>query len=358
MREFVSPQATVCAVVKCDAYGHGAVECARALQDEGASWFGVTSTEEAVRLRRGGISGRILVMTGFWRGEELEVLEHDLTPTVWSSEHVELLESAARRMRRPKREVPVHLKVDTGMTRLGVSSAELPELCGDLLRADHLTVEGVFSHLASSETLDAEDAKKQIARFNEVRGMVREAGITPAYEHLANSAAIAGRPDTLHNMVRPGLLLYGSCLPLENGSRHAPKLDVTPVLSWKTRIIALRDIPAGRAIGYGGNFVTQRPTRMAVIPVGYGDGFTRQLSSRGRVIINDRYAPIIGNVSMDLTTVDVTDIAGASLGDEVILIGSSENCKITMEEHAAMAQTIPYEIICGLSPRVPRHYVE
>lgn len=357
VKSFLTPEAAICCVVKCDAYGHGSVECSRALQDAGATWFGVTSTEEAVKLRRGSVTARILVMTGFWRGEEEEILESDLTPAIWSAEHVRLLQQAAER--RPKRKVPVHVKVDTGMSRLGVQMTELPALIATLKAAEDLQVEGVFSHLASSETLDAESARQQVARFEDVRKIFREHGITPSYEHLANSAAVVGRRETWHNMVRPGLLLYGGCLPLEaNGTKPKMPIELTPVLSWKTRVIALKDLPAGQAIGYGGNYVTQAPMRIAVIPAGYGDGFSRHLSSRGRVIIRDQYAPIVGNVSMDLVTVDVTNIAGTSIGDEVVLIGRTEHCRIDVEEHAMHTQTIPYEILCGLSPRVPRKYVD
>jgi alanine racemase len=357
VKTFLAPEATICCVVKCDAYGHGSVECSRALQEAGATWFGVTSTEEAVKLRRGYVTTRILVMTGFWRGEEEEILESNLTPAIWSAEHVHLLRAAAER--RPKRRVPVHIKVDTGMSRLGVQIPELPKLIEALKAAEDLEVEGVFSHLASSENLNAESAREQIARFEEVRKIFREHGTTPKYEHLANSAAVAGRRETWHNMVRPGLLLYGGCLPLEaNGAKPEMPIELTPVLSWKTRVIALKDLPAGQAIGYGGNYVTKAPMRIAVIPVGYGDGFSRHLSSKGRVIIRDRYAPIVGNVSMDLVTVDVTDIPGTSIGDEVVLIGRTEHCQIDVEEHAMHTETIPYEILCGLSPRVPRKYVD
>lgn len=357
VRSLVTPETTICCVVKCDAYGHGAVECSRTLQAAGATWFGVTSTEEAVKLRRGGITARILVMTGFWRGEEDEILESDLTPAIWSVDHIHALQRAAER--RPKRPVHVHVKVDTGMSRLGLPMAELPAFCDELKRAEDLVVEGVFSHLASSEVLNAEDAQWQILCFEDVLKTFQEHGITPVYRHLANSAAVIGRRDTWHNMVRPGLLLYGGCLPIEGkeGAGECP-LELTPVLSWKTRVIALKDLESGQRIGYGGAYVTKRPSRIAVIPVGYGDGFSRHLSSRGRVIVRDQYAPIVGNVSMDLVTVDVTDIGDTSIGDEVILIGRTEHCRIDVEEHAMHTQTIPYEILCGLSPRVPRKYVD
>lgn len=357
IQALVSPEATICCVVKCDGYGHGAVECSRALQESGATWFGVTSTEEAVKLRRGGISARILVMTGFWRGEEDEILDSDLTPAIWSVEHVQALQHAAGR--RPKRPVHVHVKVDTGMSRLGLPMAQVPAFIEELKKAEDIVVEGVFSHLASSEALDAEDAQWQILCFEDVLKTFADRGIAPTYRHLANSAAVVGRHDTWHNMIRPGLLLYGGCLPLEGANASEAKAPtITPVLSWKTRVIALKDLEAGQAVGYGGSYKTTRPTRIAVIPVGYGDGFSRHLSNTGRVIIRDQYAPIVGNVSMDLVTVDVTDVGGVDLGDEVILLGRTEHCRIDVEEHALHTQTIPYEILCGLSPRVPRKYVD
>jgi alanine racemase len=184
----------------------------------------------------------------------------------------------------------------------------------------------------------------------------------PRYRHLANTAATVARPDTWNNMVRPGLALYGYNLTCE-GQREGPgaettALPVRPVLTWKTRIIALRDIAPGTAVGYNQRWRAARPTRLAVIPVGYGDGFNRQLSKGGKVILDDHYAPIVGNISMDLTTIDVTDIPEAAIGDEVLLIGRSEHCSVGADDQARLAGTIVYEILCGLSPRVPRVYLE
>ena len=362
VHDFVRPNATVCCVVKCDAYGHGAVECSLALQREGATWFGVTSVEEAVKLRRAGVSGRILVMTGFWRGEEDEVLAQELTPAIWSWEHLEALENAAVRQKQNGRKIPVHLKLDTGMARLGLPLAELDSFADALREAEHVVLDGVFSHLASSEVLDAPDAVQQIARFDAAVEELRAKGFSPQFIHMANSAAVVGRPGVWHNMVRPGLLLYGDCLPTTSIMTGAPEasmeLPLVPVMSWKTRIIALRDVPAGQAIGYSGAFVTSVPSRIAVIPVGYGDGYSRHLSSRGRVLVRGDYASIVGNVSMDLTTIDVTGMPGVSIGDEVVLMGSQGEKKISVWEHAQHAMTIPYEVLCGLSPRVPRMYVE
>lgn len=360
VQDFVAPGATVCAVVKADAYGHGAAECARALEREGAVWFGVTSTEEGVELRRAGITSRILLMTGFWRGEEEEVVRHDLTPAVWEWWHIELLEDAAERLRHET--VPVHVKVDTGMARLGVALADLGLFAQMLKDAQHVVAEGLFSHFASSEILDTPTLDAQLARFDDAAQAVIESGLSPVYYHIANSAAIATRPTSWKNMVRPGLSLYGYFLPFLSAVTGIPdqslELPVKPVLSWKSRIIALRDVPARTSIGYNAAYVTQALARIAVLPVGYADGLNRHLSSRGRVIVRDDYAAIVGNISMDLTTIDVTGIPGVDIGDEVILIGQSARRRITAWEHASFAGSIPYEVLCNISKRVPRRYVE
>jgi len=354
LRDHVAPAATVCAVVKAHAYGHGTVECARALEREGAKWFGVTSTDEGLALRDGGIAGSILLMTGFWRGDEELVIENELTPAVWQREHIERLERAAERLR--KDFVRVHLKVDTGMARLGASFDELPQLLGMLRAAKRVKVEGLFSHLASAEVVDSPQVDEQIARFERSVGMVKQNGLTPAYLHIANTSAIATRPKAWMNFVRPGIALYGYQLPsvLEVKSFDLP---VRPVLSWKTRIFSLRDVGAGQAIGYSGAYVTPAPARIAALPVGYADGLSRHLSSRGRVIVRDQYAPIVGNVSMDITLVDVTGVPGAEIGTEVVILGQSGHCSVTAADHARLAGTIPYEILCNISKRVPRQYI-
>ena len=360
LQDYCAPEATVCAVVKADAYGHGAVECARALEQEGALWFGVTTTEEGVALRQGGITGRILLMTGFWRGEEESVIRHDLTPAVWEWWHIELLEDAAERLQHDT--VPVHVKVDTGMARLGLPIADLGLFAQMLKDAQHVVAEGLFTHLASAEVIDAPDVDAQITRFDDVVTTVIESGLSPVYYHMANSAAMVTRPRTWKNMVRPGIALYGYYLPFLSAiagvADASLELPIEPVLSWKTRVLSIRDVASRTPIGYNGAYITQSPARIAALPVGYADGLSRQLSSRGRVIVRDDYAAIVGNVSMDITLIDVTGIPGVDVGDEVILIGRSARRKITAGELASYAQTIPYEVLCNINKRVPRRYVE
>jgi alanine racemase len=359
IRKHIGDGPQICAVVKADAYGHGIVECARLLEAESASWFGVTSTDEGILLREAGIRGRILLMTGFWRGDQEDVIRYQLTPAMWEPWQIELLEEAARQAGTSK--FPVHIKVDTGMTRLGVSTGDLPALCERLANSKELTVEGLFSHLASAEVLDAEDATQQIVEFERVLEDLGRLKISPSLIHMANSAAVVARPGTWKNMVRPGLALYGYCTPIRGGRGReggSAGLELKPVLSWKTRVLSLRDVCEGRAVGYNATYITHSPARLAVLPVGYADGLDRQLSSRGRVLIRGQYAAIVGIVSMDLTIVDVSGIAGVEVGDEVTILGKSEGANINAWEYARLCATIPYEVLCRISKRVPRRYVE
>ncbi|HTC46396.1 MAG TPA: alanine racemase [Candidatus Aquilonibacter sp.] len=348
---------TVCAVVKADAYGHGAVECSRALQSEGAKWLGVTSLDEAIPLRETAIETRILLMTGFWRGEENEIVRLRLTPTVWEPWHIESLERAASSNATRH---AIHLKVDTGMGRLGVSLEELPSVLKALSAAPHLILEGLSTHLASSEIMDAPSVAEQERRFEEAQRIVRQAGFDPSLIHMANTGALISRRETWNNMIRPGVALYGYYLPFQRAGREVSggtlRLPVKPVLTWKTRILSMRNFAANQPLGYNGTYVTKAPAHVAVLPVGYADGYNRQLSNRGRVIVRDHYAPIVGSISMDLTLADVTGIPGVTVGDEVILLGTSDGLSVDAVEHARLANSSPYEILCNISKRVPRRY--
>ena len=348
---------TVCAVVKADAYGHGATECAKALEQEGARWLGVTSLDEAIPLREAGIRTRILLMTGFWRGEEEEIIRLQLTPTVWEPGQVELLEKAAARL---SAKLPVHLKVDTGMGRLGVDPEDLYEITSALKASPHLALEGLSTHLASSEVLDAPSVNEQLQKFAQVRILLRNEGFDPPLVHVANTGAVISHRESWNSMVRPGIALYGYHLPFERAGREVSgsklRLDVKPVLTWKTRILSLRDVRANQALGYGGTYITKAAARIAVLPVGYADGLNRALSSRGRVIVREHYAPIVGRISMDLTLADVTGLPGIAVGDEVVLLGAVDGLSVDAREHAELASTNVYEILCAISKRVPRRY--
>ncbi len=362
IQQHVGNHVKVCAVVKAQAYGHGAIECARALEREGAPWLGVTSTAEGISLRDAGVRTRVLLMTGFWR-DEAEVIVHHLTPAVWQRWEIEALERAAAAQ---ATQIPIHVKLDTGMSRLGVPLGVLEKFAVDLKRCPPLRVEGVMTHLASAEIIDAASNDQQLARFAEALARLKSAGIVPEIVHAANSAAIISRPQSWSNMVRPGLALYGYSLPFLSSSGRPMEtqgLPVEPVLSWKTRVIGLRDVPAGQGIGYGGSYIARSPARIAVLPVGYADGLNRHLSSVGRVLLRGEIAPIVGIVSLDITLIDVTAIAGAEIGDEVILLGEARGPdgqahRITAWEHATLSHTLPYEILCAISARVPRRYLD
>jgi alanine racemase len=358
VQKHVGPGVTVCAVVKADAYGHGAVECSRALEGEGARWLGVTSLDEAIPLRDAEVRANILLMTGFWRGEENEIIRLRLTPTVWEPWHIESLENAAASMGVARH--PVHLKVDTGMGRLGVAVDQLPGVLRALQAAKHLVLEGLATHLASSEIMDAPSVAEQERNFDEARRIVRGAGMEPTFVHVANTGAVISRRETWNTMVRPGVALYGYYLPFQRAGREVSggtlRLSVKPVLTWKTRILSLRNFNANQPLGYGGTYTTKAPAHVAVLPVGYADGYNRQLSNRGRVIVREHYAPIVGRISMDLTLVDVTGIPGVAVGDEVILLGNGEGLSVDALEHAELANSTPYEILCNISKRVPRRY--
>jgi alanine racemase len=383
VQKHIGSNAIICAVVKADAYGHGAVECSRALEAEGARWLGVTSLDEAIPLRDIGIRSNILLMTGFWRGEENEIVRLRLTPTVWEPWQIESLDSAAAKQGVARH--PVHLKIDTGMGRLGVTIQQLPAVLAALIAAKHLVLEGLSTHLASSEIMDAPSVAEQVRNFDTARRLLREAGVEPVFVHMANTNAIISRKETWsnisrsnkspanmsrgnakgNNMVRPGIALYGYYLPFQRAGREVSggtlRLPMKPILTWKTRILSLRDFDAHQPIGYGGSYITKAPTRVAVLPVGYADGYNRQLSNRGRVIVRDHYAPVVGSISMDLTLVDVTGIPSVGVGDEVILLGGSDGSSSSMSvdalEHARLANSSPYEILCNISKRVPRRYV-
>ena len=358
VQKHVGSAVTVCAVVKADAYGHGAVECSRALEGQGAKWLGVTSLDEAIPLRDAGIQSNILLMTGFWRGEEAEIIRLQLTPTVWELWQIESLDKAAAGLGVARH--PVHLKVDTGMGRLGVAVEQLPAVLRAFSAAQHLRLEGLSTHLASSEIMDAPSVAEQEKNFEAARKMVQQSGFEPTFVHMANTGAVISRRETWNTMVRPGVALYGYYLPFQRAGREVSggtlRLPVKPILTWKTRILSLRNFAANQALGYGGTYVTKAPAHVAVLPVGYADGYNRQLSNRGRVIVRDHYAPIVGRISMDLTLADVTGIPGVSVGDEVILLGSTDGLSVDALEHAELANSTPYEILCNISKRVPRRY--
>ncbi|MBI4458601.1 MAG: alanine racemase [Acidobacteria bacterium] len=358
IRSHVGLERAVMAIVKADAYGHGLEQVSKTLARLGVEWFGVTSADEGIELRRLGISQPILLLTGFWEGEQSALTDFDLVPAVYSEDQLAALEAwgqqAGKRMR-------FHLKVNTGMGRLGIHWQEVEAFLKTYVRMAHVELEGLFSQFAAAEDFTTRQTEEQAERFHIVEEALARAGVRPRYSHQANSAAVVSRPETWGNMVRPGLLLYGYQLPVRasEGSSEPPcrSLPVREILTFRARVIAVKQVPAGIPLGYSGRYVTPRASRIAIIPAGYADGLDRRLSGRGKVIICGQYAPIVGNISMDLTLVDVTDIPQPSVGEEVILIGRKGDCSLSALDLAEMSGTIPYEILCGINKRVPRRYL-
>ena len=347
----------VMAVVKADAYGHGAVPVARCLAACGVEWFGVATVEEALELREAGIRQPILLLGGLYMSDPAHLVEYHLTPSVSSTARLDTYAQCARRSGQP---IDFHLKIDTGMGRLGLPPDRLTSFLRHYRELEGLRLTGFFTHLASAEDLVATQTQDQAACFRKALDELQDAGVRPEWVHVSNSAALLAGLEFPENLVRVGALLFGYCLPLiAPVGRAAPQAEAfEPVLSFKSRVVYLKDVPSGTPLGYGGVFHTRRPSRIATVPVGYADGLSRALSNRGCAIVRDRYARIVGNISMDLTLLDVTDIPGVDVGDEIILLGRSEHCSITALEIAQQLQTVPYEVLCSIGKRVPRIYVD
>jgi len=352
VRERVGSDIKVMAVVKANAYGHGAVRCAERLAAEGADWFAVAMPEEGIALRRAGIGQPILSLGGFWHGQEQICLKNSLVPVVYHLDMIEALDHAAREAQVI---ADVHLKIDTGMGRLGVRYSEVGEFADALQSFKNIRVDGVMTHLAAADCPDLNCfTEEQVARFRRAVETLRERGHTPTYEDMANSAGTFAHPSSFGNLVRPGGVLYGLWRDILPPSDAAPPL--LPVMSLRSGITLLKRVHPGETLGYGCTFEASRETLVATLPLGYNDGYMRALSNRGRAIVRGRYAPVIGRISMDLTMIDVTDVPGVTLHDRVTLLGAEGGLSITAEEMAKTAGTLSYEITCGISARVPRKY--
>ena len=348
----IGPDTKLLAAVKANAYGHGAVECARRLESEGADWFGVALPEEGIELREAGITRPILCLGGFWAEQETALLEHKLTPVVYRLDTIESLDRAAREA---KITANVHLKIDTGMGRLGVRVDAVSEFCDALLRFRNIRVEGLMTHLAAADDESKQAfTDNQLSKFEAAIVAFREHGFQPALIHAANSAAAFAHPGARGNMVRPGGALYGFSRDVLPANIKTPALR--SVMSLYSRIVLLKNVPKGEYLGYGCTFQTRRDSLIATIPIGYDDGYRRALSNQARVILRGKFAPVVGRVSMDLTLVDVTGVPDVSLDDKVTLLGQHDKVSITAEDLGELAGTISYEITCGISNRVPRIY--
>ncbi len=353
LKSFIGKNIEYMAVVKADAYGHSAIKCAKRLENEGVDWFGVALPEEGFELRNNGITKPILCLGGFWSGQENFLLENRLTPVIYQLGLAEQFNKACN-----KKDLigNVHIKIDTGMGRIGVRFDQIDEFIKGFKRFENLNIEGIMTHFAAADNLRENDfTNLQIKRFEDACKTFEKNGFYPKYKDLANSPGAVAHKNSRSNLVRLGGVLYGlggDVLPQE-----IEKPVLKPVMSLYSTIALIKEIYKGETLGYGRTFTANRNSLIATIPIGYQDGLTRALSNRGNVIINGVYAPIIGRISMDWTIIDVTDVPHVKVNDEVIIIGNQNDLSILAEDIAKQLETISYEITCGINRRVVRNYV-
>jgi len=351
----------VMSIVKANAYGHGAVPIVKALEKAGADWFGVACVSEGVELRNAGIRRPILILGGYWPGEEKVLVEFRLSPAVTNCNQLSLLERAAAKARGQKCPFGFHLKINTGMNRLGIAPKDVDCFVRAVSKYPHLELQGTFTHFASSELLDNEETAIQQRRFRNALLRMKVLGLSPGLIHMANSAAIAARPDTWCDMVRPGAATYGyhpAYSPANRQKALETRLSLEPVLSLRTRIVAVRDLEPGEGVGYNARFVASRPSRVAVIAAGYADGLMRGLGSRGNVMVREQHAPIVGNISMDMATIDVTDVEGSRVGDIVTIYGAGGARSRTAADLSLDLGTVVQDVLCAIGTRVRRIYLD
>jgi len=350
IKRLIRPKTKIMAVVKANGYGHGAVSVASAARRGGINYFGVASVAEAMELRRGGISSSILILSEQTKLAVPNIINFHLTQTVYSMDFAKALSDLARKY---DKKIPIHIKIDTGMGRVGINYSEAIAFATEISKFKNLRIEGIFTHFANAEKPDDQYTLEQLKRFVDVLAKLEEKKISIPIKHAANSSAAINYPQSHFDMVRIGLSLYG----LYPGGVKTEKVDLKPALQFKTKVIFMKKVKAGVPLGYGGTYVTKEDTTIVSIPVGYADGLSRRLSNNGHVLIRGKRFPISGLVSMDLTLVDVGGNT-VDIGDEVVLIGKQGAEEISVDEVAYLENTINYEVICSIGKRVPRIYYE
>jgi len=348
-RAKVGAQVKILSMVKANAYGHGAVAAAKTLIAAGGDALGVATLDEGIELRQSGIGAPIIVVAGIYADQLEPYFSHSLMPVIYDPGGLMELEATVEKRRTT---LKIHLKIDTGMGRLGLRAAEIDSWLPRINALKALKIAGIFSHFSTAESVDGDFTKNQLAIFTSVVTRLRAAGMIALF-HFANSAATITQPAAYFDMVRPGLMLYGAY----PSPAMAQQITLKPVLSWHTKIIQLKKVPAGTSISYGQTFITKRESLIATLPVGYADGYHRALSNRGEALVRGRRAPVAGRVCMDLTMLDVTDIRKVQQGDEVVLLGRQDSAEIGADEMAAWANTISYEIFTSIGARVPRIHI-
>ena len=370
IRDFVNPKCEnrstprkVLCIVKGNGYGHGGPQVAKALESYGADWFGVTGATEGEQVRKAGVRKPILALTSFWPGEEAQLLANKISPAIIRCEQLVAFDSAASRKKVAKRSAGFHLKIDSGMNRLGIAPTDIECFARQYEKSSRLKLEGVFTHFASSEVFDgpiAAQNRRQEESFYKAVERLRALGIDPGVIHLANSAAIASRPETWADMVRPGAILYGyhpGYDPIERRVQAEKELPLRPVMSLRARVINIRNVPAGDGVGYGSKFLPTRASKIAVLAAGYGDGIHRSLGNKGSVLVRGVLAPIVGIVSMDVTMIDVTGVPDVALGDVATIYGTDGEHILPANLVARSIGTVTSDLLCAVSARVPRIYL-
>jgi alanine racemase len=370
IRDFVNPKSEkratprkVLCIVKGNGYGHGGPQVAKALERAGSDWFGVTGASEGEQVRKAGVHKPILALTSFWPGEEAQLLANKISPAIIRCEQLVAFDSAASRKKFAKRSAGFHLKIDSGMNRLGIAPTDIDCFARQYEKSSRLKLEGVFTHFASSEVFDgpvAAQNRRQEESFHKAVERLRALGIDPGIVHLANSAAIASRPETWADMVRPGAILYGyhpGYDPIERRAQAEKELPLRPVMSLRARIIHIRYVPCGDGVGYGSKFLPTRASKIAVLAAGYGDGIHRSLGNKGSVLVRGVLAPIVGIVSMDVTMIDVTEVPDVALGDIATIYGTDGEHVLPANLVARGIGTVTSDLLCAVSARVPRIYL-
>ena len=353
LKKYLEPQTQVMAVVKADAYGHGAVPCAR-IAGGVANYLGVAVIEEGIELRENGLSTPILLLGGIFPDEAEDLVRHNLATIVST---LPVAQALSREAEKQNKTVSVHIKVDTGMNRLGVSPENLPALLDQVRSLKNLKIEAVSTHFSSADDEDLSITRTQLEKFQTALTHLQKQGVPMPMIHSANTSALFKFPESHFNMVRPGLILYGVLpSPSLQSVFEREGNPFQPVMQWKSQIILLKSIARGQPVSYSGSFTTQRDSILATLPIGYADGLHHTLSNKMDVLVRGQRAPQVGNIRMDMILIDVTDIPGVEEGDEVVIFGRQGDQVISVEELAVAGKTIPYEILCSVSKRVPRIY--
>lgn len=349
LRRLLGRDIRVIGVVKANAYGHGAVPIAERLEKNGVEHLAVAFLEEALELRQHGIRCPILLLNGFWSGQEEDIILNRLSPAVF---HAGMVRDLAKVADRLKTTSSYQIKIDTGLSRLGIDWQQAGEVLKACSKEVSVKCEGIYTHLSSSEQVDSPSNEVQVGHFQSVVNLLKRNHLALNWHHVANSAGILNFCKSWFDAVRPGLILYG-INPLE----HSIDTPLKPLLTLKTRIMQLKRVSGGTSIGYGEAYTTVQPSLIATLPVGYADGLNRLLSNQGSALVRGQRVAIVGRISMDLSLIDVTTVPGVSLGDEVVLIGRQDDLEISAQQIARLTGTIPYEVLCRIGQRVPRFYV-